>query len=228
MENVEPSRYSPKKSIIDGTKGGVAETAKHGALAPSSKAETLGTGTGPLEMGVRPGFIGQLFVPVPDPSVASYYFATNSYLYRPALLTDVIANPSNYYPTPVDSSAATKRQVFENGIPIYNSKDNEVTVAQNLYTDPDLVAASIDSNYSYLNNDGYISLPIGTAQFMQDTTIGAANVVPPYTGFNFTNGYPNDFSKALFVPNVLGNNALVYSTLTGSGIAGHLVIPVYN
>ena len=96
---------------------------------------------------------------------------------RPELFKEVLSNKSNYYPRPVNRFAEETRVIFENGMPIYcpNTSVFQRDSIQRFY--PRSVK---DPNHAYDKYHGYISIPIGTPDFMVGTKFGAKDCEAPY------------------------------------------------
>lgn len=98
----------------------------------------------------------------------------------------------------------------------------------NKYVDTDLSSASISTNYSLSNLNGYISVPIGNQVFMSSTSINNTSVSCAYTLYTGTN---DNFALNLFIDPTQTPTATVFfnaPNTTKNNITGHLVVPVFK
>ena len=94
-----------------------------------------------------------------------------------------------FYPSPKDPNSAQKRDVFENIVPLYVSRDVPITKKAKTYDDASLQAAGIHPDYSFNNFNGYLNIPIGSKEFMSQDNINGVKV------FNSYAQYKNDGSN---------------------------------
>jgi hypothetical protein len=137
-----------------------------------------------------------------------------------------VQNKGDFYPNPVNPTASLKKKIFDNGQVISSQYLTDFSWQAVPYLDAELAAASISPSYSFSKFKGYLSVPIGTADFMGKTDINGQACYCPnklYAG-----GKMNDWTEKVFVdPTKVSRATILFnSNPTNSSIYGHLVIPV--
>ena len=137
----------------------------------------------------------------------------------------MLLNQSNYYPNPTNGANAIKKTIYDNGQPIYNYFDTPFEWQGVPYDDVQLIVAQLSQNYSFNKFQGYISVPIGTADFMGRTDVETQECYCPNALYDETGN--NDWTNRVFVDirNVSTFN-LWYRDMTEHDIHGHVVIPI--
>jgi hypothetical protein len=142
-------------------------------------------------------------------------------------LGNVISNSSQYYPTPSNSAKATTRTVFENGISLYVPQSTPLTKQAVSYLDSAISSASVSSNYSFSHFNGYLSIPIGTSDFLSAGQINGTPVYCPNTAY----GTSNNFNNPVFIDPTVNSSATVHNTnsnTSSNNVTGNLIVPVFQ
>lgn len=100
--------------------------------------------------------------------MSSYYATPSS---SPVLLQNILQDSTSYYPSPANTTATIKRQVFENAVPLCIPKTKSFQKLATKYLDTDLTTAGVNTSYSINNLNGYITVPIGDLTFMTANSI---------------------------------------------------------
>lgn len=80
-------------------------------------------------------------------------------------------NKADFYPNPINPTNSLKKKMFDNGQVISSHYLTPFSWLAVPYQDAELAAASISPSYSFSKFKGYLSVPIGTADFMGKTDI---------------------------------------------------------
>lgn len=121
-----------------------------------------------------------------------------------------------------------KKKVFENGVPLVVSKDIRYKIDSKTYSKADLLNSTIDEVYDEENITGYLSIPIGTVEFMASRTINNRQVYTSNLLYNELG--TNYFYYPTFVDiRNIKRKATLFCTIPDQdqyNITGHLVIPI--
>ena len=176
-------------------------------------------------MGLKPGFYGQIFLPCFAPEVYSSYYATPTSSQRPAQLGEILSNKVNYYPTAVGPHSEYNKAVFENAMPMSVPYTTEVTRKVWDYTGLSK-GAGVGPEYMAGSTTGFLSVPVGTADFMSSTNVGGNPVFNPYT--NYTQAGPNYFASPTFCDPTQVTSATVLWPYQNTLVSGHFVVPIFK
>jgi hypothetical protein len=92
-----------------------------------------------------------------------------------------------------------------------------------------LSSASIGSSYSFSSYNGYLSIPIGTADFLSGASINGISIYSPNTVYSGTSS--NNFNNAIFIDPTVNSTATVHNTNSNTlthNVTGNLVVPVFQ